>query len=515
MWPRHTGDFSVFRVYADKNNEPADYSPDNVPYKPKTFFPISMKGIQPEDFVMVFGFPANTSEYLSSFAVELLMTQSDPDKIKIRTKKLDILRAHMNSDAKVRIQYASKYASTSNAWKKWQGEIRGLKRMSALDVKQKFESGFENWYKRSEERTEQYGNLLPAFEKLYVELTPYERGKNYYDEIVFRGTDVFTLMLNIPQNKSAWKKSNVEQQEEIKAEIVKRIKTHFKDYDQATDEEVFTVLLRLLKTDLDPSFLPEEFKKLMSKYEDGKLLKKVYRKSLLTDEAKLTDLIADLDEKGIDRLQNDPLVVLFNTLKGYYQANIDRPYREISREITKLQKKYMAGIMAMKKGEALYPDANQTLRVAYGRVEGYRPRDGVIYEPFTTLKGIMEKDNPDVYDYNVPQRLRDLYAAKDFGPYRSDGKMPVAFTASVHTTGGNSGSPAINADGELVGINFDRCWEGTMSDVLFDPDQCRNIMVDIRYVLFIIDKFAGAGYLLDEMQLVSADEPEVITTDSN
>lgn len=503
MWPRHTGDFSVFRVYADKNNEPADYSSDNVPYQPKAFFPISLKGIQPEDFVMIFGFPGSTDEYLPSAAVELLMQQSDPDRIKIRTQKLNIMRAHMEADPKVRIQYASKYASTSNSWKRWQGEIRGLKRMNAVDIKHKFEKDFESWYKQSSELTDTYAPVLPAFEKLYTDLRPYDRAYNYYSEIVFRGTDIFNLAASIPRNKASWKSGSDKAGKKLVATLTPKIENHFKDYDQATDEDVFIGLMRMLRADLDPSFLPEEFREMMDQKSDEQLLKKVYRKSVLTNKAKLLAVIKNLDAKQIDRLQKDPLVMLYDQLRGYFLTNIERAHREINSEISKLQKTYMAGIVAMKEGQALYPDANLTLRVAYGKVEGYKPADGVVYKHYTTLTGIMEKDNPDIYDYDVPQKLHDLYDAKDFGRYGEDGQMPVAFTASIHTTGGNSGSPAINANGELVGINFDRCWEGTMSDIMFDPDQCRNIMVDIRYVLFLIDKFAGAGYLLDEMKLVT------------
>ncbi|MFV0376927.1 MAG: S46 family peptidase [Mangrovibacterium sp.] len=503
MWPRHTGDFSVFRIYAGKDNEPADYSPDNVPYQSQAFFPVSLKGIQPNDFVMVFGFPGSTDEYLPSYAVDMILNQSDPDRVKIRTRKLDVLRAHMESDPKVRIQYAAKYAIVSNSWKKWQGEIRGLKRLNAVQVKEQFESGFRNWYSQSPDTKARYGNLLPAFEKLYMELMVYDRASNYYTEIVTRGTDIFALAATMPRNTTAWKAVLPEQQAMLKREFLTRVDEHLKNYDQATDEDVFVSLMRMLRADLDPSFLPDEFKTLLDKYNDGQLVEKVYRKSVLANPDKLRALIDKLDEKTILRLQKDPLISLYDQLRGHYQSNIERPFREISSEIEKTQKEYMAAIMEMKQGQALYPDANLTLRVAYGNVEAYSPADGTEYQYQTTLKGIMEKDNPEIYDYNVPQRLRDLYAARDYGHYGENGELPVAFIASIHTTGGNSGSPAINANGELVGINFDRCWEGTMSDIMFDPDYCRNIMVDIRYVLFTIDKFAGAGYLLNEMKLVA------------
>jgi V8-like Glu-specific endopeptidase len=503
MWPRHTGDFSVFRVYADEHNEPAGYSPDNVPYQPKSFFPVSLGGIQPQNFVMVFGFPGSTDQYLPSQAVDLIMNQSDPDRVRIREVKLNVLEKHMNSNPAVRIQYASKYAGTSNSWKRWQGEIRGLKRMNAVAMKKAFEDQFQTWYNQNDSLKSAYGDIFQRFEKLYIDLAPYNRAYNYYTEIVMRGTDILSLAASFPQTATGRSDIEKEKIELFREQLVKRIRGHFKNYDQATDEEVFVRLMRMLKADLDPSFLPAGFHELMDSSDDEKLLK-IYRKSVLTDEKKLTGLVGEPDEKMIKKLQKDPVIDLYNQLHGHYQRNIELVYRDISSEIEAVQKQYMAGIMEMQQNRVLYPDANLTLRVAYGKVEGYKPTDAVTYKYYTTLKGIMEKDNPDVYDYDVPQRLRDLYESSDFGNYSDkNGEMPVAFTASVHTTGGNSGSPAVNASGALVGINFDRCWEGTMSDIMFDPDQCRNIMVDIRYVLFIIDKFAGAGYLLDEMNLVN------------
>jgi len=503
MWPRHTGDFSVFRIYADQNNEPATYSPDNVPYHSDSFFPVSLKGISPQDFIMIFGFPGSTAEYLPSPAVELLMEQSDPDRIKIRTQKLEVLAKHMAADPAVRIRYASKYAGTSNSWKRWQGEIRGLKRMNAPGAKQSFEKQFQDWSRQNDSLEAIYGGILSEFEKLYADLAPYDRAYNYYHEAVFRGTDILSLVRLFPGDQDAWADLNEENRQAYRNELVERIQDHFKDYDQNTDEEVFVRLMRMLKADLDPSFLPLSFHKIMDTYDDEKLLKKIYRKSIFTDEEQLISMARDLSGMTITKLSKDPLMDFYSELYGHYQRNIGYVYQDIQNEIRELQKRYLAGILSMPHDHPLYPDANLTLRVAYGKVQGYKPADGVTYDYFSSLKGIMEKDNPEIYDYDVPQRLHDLYQQKDFGAYADEaGQMPVAFIASIHTTGGNSGSPAVNSSGELVGINFDRCWEGTMSDIMFDPDQCRNIMVDIRYVLFLIDKFAGAGYLLDEMNLV-------------
>ncbi len=502
MWPRHTADFSVFRVYADENNQPAEYSESNVPYKPKYHFPISIKGVQPEDFVMVFGFPGSTDQYLPSYAVDLLMNQTDPDRIAIRDAKLSILRKHMEADKKVRIQYSAKYASASNGWKKWQGEINGLKRLNAIERKENFEKEFTNWLNKSEENKEKYSDVLPRLKELYVQLTPQSKAYYYLMETWYYGTDIMNLAFDISRATSNWDEKSEQEKNKAKEKLKETIEAHFKDYNLQTDEEVFVTLLRKLYNDLDTKYINEAVVSVMSKYSNEQLLSKIYRKSILTDKESLTEWLHEISPKLIDKIKKDPLMKLSASLaESYYLARTN--YRNTNIEIEELEKRFMAGIMEMRSGDNIYPDANNlTMRVAYGKVEGYQPKDGVIYKHYTTLNGIIEKDNPEIYDYNVPEKLKQLFFTKNYGQYAKNGELHTAFIASVHTTGGNSGSPAVNANGELIGINFDRCWEGTMSDIMFDPDRCRNIMVDSRYVLFIIDKFAEASYLLKEMTIV-------------
>jgi len=498
MWPRHTGDFSLFRIYAGKDNQPAKYSPDNIPYKPKKFFKISIRGVQPEDFTMVFGFPAKTQEFLPSQAISQIMEQGDPDKIKIRDLKLKILAGDMEKDAKVRIQYAAKYANTSNAWKKWQGEVTGLKRLNAVAEKQKFEEKYKLWAQSGANR-EAYRDVLPKLEKLYNELTPYTKANDYYSEIVLRGTDIFSLIASFNPVVSKWDTlSSVSKLKTTKL-LQAKLEEHFNEYNQATDEKVFAALLRNYVSDMDPKFLSKDFRLLMQKISDEKLISKIYRKSVFTNQGKITALTTELDAQKLKTISNDPAFRLFSNLKKFFDTNVSPNYTSIQKQIDDQMKTYVAGIIKMQEGEPLWADANKTLRVAYGKVEGYEPMDGVKYNIYTTVKGIMEKDKPEIYDYNVPQKLRDLYHQKDYGRYGKNGEMNVCFLASNHTTGGNSGSPVINAEGNLVGLNFDRGWEGTMSDLMFDPDHCRNIVLDIRYALFIIDKFAGAQSLIDEM----------------
>ncbi|RIH67254.1 S46 family peptidase [Mariniphaga sediminis] len=506
MWPRHTGDFSLFRIYADENNEPADYSPDNVPFKPKKFFSISLNGVQPEDFTMVLGNPGRTMEYIPSHEVDIILNQRDPDRIAIRDKKLEIISAAMESDPEIRIQYSAKHASISNAWKKWQGEILGLQRLDAVNKKLDFEKDFRNWAETEGVWESEYKKVFANFDTLYFIYQDFIKASDYYSEIVLRGIELFqvaasvdNMVRNLENNQDIKWESQLKSAEEY-------LSSFFKDYNRATDEKLFTELLPMLASDLKPEFLPVYLIELLSKHQGEDLVKKVYGKSVLHNWPEMKELLAEGNKQQLLKLRQDPIVELYNRLNFHFETTINPVVNVVSKRIDQNMESYMAGIMKMKAGEPLYPDANLTLRVAYGKVEGYNPQDGVKYKHYTTLKGVMEKDNPEIYDYDVPVRLRELYDTKDFGRYAANGDLPVCFTASNHTTGGNSGSPVINAEGHLVGVNFDRCWEGTMSDIMYDPEMCRNIAVDIRYVLFLIDKFAGAGYLLEEMELVGGGE---------
>lgn len=501
VWPRHTGDFAFFRVYAGQDNEPAPFSEDNVPYKPEKYFPISLKGIQPDDFTMVFGNPGSTMQYITSDAVDLIINQRDPDRIALRDIKLDILNRHMKEQAKVRIQYASKHAGISNAWKKWQGEILGLKRLNAVDKKKEFEKEFENRARRQGTWNNHYEDMFARFETMYAQYAPLAKAADFYSEVVWNGTEIFLVASYINSFLNQMENENGIT-ENMLTVINRLLDNFFKNFHQPIDEELFVALLSPLAENVDAKYLPTALFDVLNKHKGKMLIDKFYRKSILTDYGKLTMLFASNSEKEIRKIEKDPVFALYKELSVHYNKTVGPLIKELELNIDKEMKTYMAGIMEFKEGSALYPDANFTLRVSYGKVEGFEPRDGVEYDYYTTIDGIIQKDNPDVYDYDVPDRLKELYHARDYGDYSINGKMPVCFIASNHTTGGNSGSPVVNADGHLIGINFDRCWEGTMSDIMFDPERCRNIALDIRYALFITDKFAGAGYLLNEMEII-------------
>ncbi|MDD2636201.1 MAG: S46 family peptidase [Bacteroidales bacterium] len=505
MWPRHTGDFSLFRVYADKDGKPAAYSEDNVPLKPKEFFPISLKGVKKGDFTMVFGYPGTTQTYLPSYAVEQVLNESDPNRVLIREKKLNIINDAMNSDPFIRIQYSAKAASVANGWKKWIGEMRGLKRLDAVNKKKDYEKNFQTWANNDKKLTEKYGNILTQYKNIYSELSKYNMGMIYINEAGL-GSDaiILALRLRVLENLENAKENAVEI---IKNEAMTTGKAHFKDYNEATDKKIFAEMTELYMENIPQEMHPAYFanfdkitKKHNNKYEA--FANYMFDKSVLTNEDKFNEFVEDLSTKSYKKILKDPIYTLMKDYIDIYRNEIAPEYNNYQYQLDSLNRIYMKAQMEFEKDKLFYPDANFTLRVTYGNVDNYFPKDGVEYDYFTTLDGIMEKDNPDIYDYDVPKKLKDLYHSKDYGQYAdADGTIHVGFIGTNHTTGGNSGSPVLNANGELIGINFDRNWEGTMSDIMYDPDMCRNITLDIRYALFVIDKYAGAKHLIDEMEI--------------
>jgi hypothetical protein len=506
IWPRHTGDFSLFRIYADKNNNPADFSKDNIPYKPLYHFPISLKGLKEGDFTMVFGYPGSTSEYVPSYHIDMVKNFINPKMIAIRTKKIEIMEDAMNTDPLIRIQYSAKKAGLANSWKKWIGESQGLDKMGTIAVKEAFENKLTEWINADKSRISKYGNLLPGYKKLYLQLREYSFVNSYTNEVFFNsGAEAFVLARSIKalaeliRNKGDNDQINV-----MKINLMETGRNFFKNYNQATDKKLFVTVLASYGDNLDAKWLAPGYIKLKnsSKGNFASVADKLYEKSVFTDEVRFRNFITAFNASGIARLDKDLFYTLALNVSDFLSSDVRPELLRLNNDLQKLNKDYMTAQMEFNKDKVFYPDANSTLRLTYGSIRGYYSKDAVYFKYYTTLKGIMEKDNPEIYDYTVPEKLKELYKSKDYGRYTQDGEIPVCFIANNHTTGGNSGSPVINSEGQLIGINFDRAWEGVASDLSFNPEQSRNISLDIRYALFIIDKFAGAGYLLKEMTII-------------
>ncbi|CAL2058372.1 S46 family peptidase [Tenacibaculum sp. 190524A05c] len=480
VFPRHTGDFSLFRIYADKNNRPAKYNKDNVPYKPKHFLPVSLDGVEEGDFTMVFGFPGRTNEYLPATAIKHITQEFNPSNIAIREAALKEIDAQMKASDAVRIKYASKQARIANAWKKWIGENLGIQKSNAIQQRIEFEEIFKKALK--EKGLEgKYGNILPEFEKLYKDFSSINIKRRNFIE-VFLVTNELMQMAFRSYELEMVAKNRPELYEKVKTSLTGRLKGIHKNYDVNVDKGVFKNVMPLYNKNFEAS---------------------IYESTSFTDLDKALQLLEGSPEEVVKKLNDDAAYAYAKPMIQEFYTQINPEFQQKNQPIVALQKQYMKALMEALPKARYFPDANSTLRVTYGQVRGYSPRDAVYYNPVSYLDGVIEKYVPGDYEFDVPQKLRDLYKAKDYGQYADkNGKVPVCFLGTNHTTGGNSGSPAIDANGNLVGLNFDRVWEGTMSDMNYDPEICRNIMVDLRYVLFIIDKYAGAKHLIDEMKLV-------------
>lgn len=504
VWPRHNADFSMFRIYAGKNNKPADYSKDNVPYKPKYFFPISLKGYEKGDFTMVYGFPGRTTEYLSSNAVDLIMNQQDPIRVRLRGKRLAILEEDMKKNDTIRLMYTSRYAGIANYYKKWDGEMKGLKKFDAVNKKKAFEQGLLELLKNDPAKTAKCNTLLNAFKKNYSEYAPLSKQYDYYTECLMgidglRHAAGYTAMFAELKKKQAGKENKFDKLLEDMKKVVP-----FKNMNPATDKKLCEAMLGVYITDIEKENRPAYLDSLVGAY--GNDVKRVsdflYTNSNFNDNLKARAMLADFEKSAV-LYERDPFYQLALSVNKYYQTAIVPQLQYLDLQINDLQKEYVQLLRDTYKAKKFYPDANSTLRVAYGKVDDYQPRDGVSYQHYTTIDGLVDKNATGIEDYYVKPRLLELYSKKDFGTYvDKKGKLRIAFIASNHTTGGNSGSPVLNGKGELIGTNFDRNWEGTMSDIMYNVNQCRNIVLDVRFTLWIVDKYAGAGHLLKEMKIV-------------
>lgn len=501
VWPRHTGDFSMFRIYADKNNKPAEYSKDNIPYTPKHFLPISIKDKKEDDFTFVFGFPGRTTEYLPAVAVEKIMTEIDPAMISVRDVTLKTLDEKMRVDNATRIKYASKYARISNAWKKWQGEIEGLKKSNAVGKKQQYEQMLIA-------KNPAIKTTVDNLNRLYQEQAPYALNRAYYSELPRNSetlalASLFGSYVEAVENGTSSQKSL----DQLKS----RLSEIYKDYESGLDAKVTAKVLALYANKTPQQFLPAGFENYKDVNQNISTIENWAKNSVITGGGTVNGatVYSDINKVFADQntlvkaLKNDPLIQLYANLKNTYVKTTQDKVTAYQTEIDALQKTFMAQQMETDKERKFFPDANSTLRVTYGKVKGSNPRDAVTYGYQTHLAGVIEKYIPGDYEFNVPQKLISLYNTKDYGVYKDkSGDVPVNFTATNHTTGGNSGSPALDAYGNLIGLNFDRQWEGTMSDINYDPKLCRNIMVDTKYILFVIDKYADAKWLLNEMKII-------------
>lgn len=502
MWPRHTGDFSIFRVYAGPDGKPAAYAQENVPMKSKYYLPVSIKGVEKGDFAMIMGYPGGTERYLSSWGVKLAMDESNMTVVDIRAKKLEIMRGFMDADPAVRIDYASKYAGTSNYWKFFIGQTKGLKRLKVYDKKLREEAAFEQWVNADAARQAKYGDALQLREQGIGELKTVNLSQIYLREAISRGSEILMFSRRF-KSLAELLEAKEKDQEAIDKEIAKLrgyASDYFDDYYKPLDKALLSAMLSMYYQNVPKQYQPE----MLAKIHDATLgfepyTDKFFDKTVFASRESVNAL---LDKPSAKKILNDPATELMDTF-----MDIMPEIREVMNAADEKQshgeRLYIAGLRQMYPDRKFYPDANFTMRLTYGQVLDYYPADAVHYDFYTTLSGVMQKEDPSTWEFVVPEKLKQLYQNKDYGRYGKDGEMVVGFLTTNDITGGNSGSPVLNANGELIGLAFDGNWEAMSGDIAFEPELQRTICVDIRYVLFIIDKFAGAKNIIDELNIVS------------
>ena len=502
MWPRHTNDFSMFRVYCAPDGSPAEYSEDNVPFQPKKFFPISLRGVKENDFAMVFGYPGRTNRYKTSYGIDYTMKVTNTARIEVRAKKLEIIADYMATSQKAKIQYASKHARSANYYKNAIGQNEALTKLHVLDQKRELEDQFTTWVDADPARKAKYGEALPLIREAYTDIEN-DKARDYMVEALLMGPEIFLFA-----NSASPLMNLLEKPEENKDKIERvvegmkgRLENYFKDYDAATDQKITAALMKIYAEKNSSAFYPSIYDEIQKKYKGDyeKYAAKMFEKSVFDNEAELK---AFLEKPTLKALKKDmafqAAVAIFNK------------YREIAKQqaaggekLSKGRRLFVSGLMEMQPEKVFYPDANSTMRLTYGKVMDYDPRDGVTYKYYTTTDGYLEKEIPGDYEFDVPAHMKELLLEKNYGQYAdTDGKLHAAFITNNDITGGNSGSPVINGEGQLIGIAFDGNWEAMSGDFVFEPNLQRCINVDIRFVLWVIDVYAGAGHLVDEMEII-------------
>jgi len=465
VWPRHTGDFSLFRVYADSKNEPAAYSADNVPYRPAYHFPVSLAGVSEGDFTMVFGYPGRTQEYAPSNLVRMLKEVIYPKQVEIRGKKISIMEQEMAKDPLIRIKYSGKSFGMSNGWKKWMGEIQSLNNMDGVARKEAFEKEFSAWVADDPARTQKYGKILDRYREIYDSYVTYYLVNVYTNEVFnYNGAEAVSLAGSFRRLTDMAAKQSPDLEKELQR-MQGNVAGFFRNYDQSVDKKLFVAVMDLYGKNVEPEWQAPAYRDLYASCRGNfaSVADKLFAKSIFSDEKRVNDLLSRFDAR---KVMKDPFYLLAISAADLIDTRVRPEMESASTNLEELNRLYMAAQMEQGSDRVFYPDANSTLRLSYGKVMGYDSRDAVYHKHQTTLTGVMEKDNPEIYDYDVPDRLRELYQNRDFGRYAFNGDLPVCFIANNHTTGGNSGSPVLNAEGQLIGVNFDRAWEGVASDMM-------------------------------------------------
>jgi len=500
-WPRHTGDFSVFRVYSGPDGKPAPYSEDNIPLKPKYWLPVSLKDLDTGDFAMILGYPGGTQRYYTSYEVNEIMNITNPNRVKIRGVKQEIWLADMLADQKVDIQYASKYSRSSNYWKYSIGQNNQLKNLNVIAKKQHIQDQFNKWVNADEERKAKYGDALNLIKSSIEGRAEYQNALQYLNECI-QGCEILTFSRLTGRLMEALNSEDQQKITETASELKENIVDIYKDYNPPTDLKSTKAMLKLYRADISSEFIPDFYLDVVDKKFKGnieKFVDKMCAKSIFASEAKLTAFLDNPDRKILEK---DPAVTTFSSISKVGR-HVSEELNKFTYDLQKGQRLWVAAMIEMTPEKIHYPDANSTMRLTYGTIQDYDPRDAVTYKHYTTLQGVIEKYKPGDYEFDLTQRLIDLYNKKEYGRYASSkGYMPICFLTTNDITGGNSGSPVLNANGELIGLAFDGNWEAMSGDVAYEPAIQRTIAVDIRYVLWIMDIYAGAGHLVDEMTIV-------------